>query len=286
MNEIQKTEIQYIDIDKILEKRNPKLKKWLPAFMIRYIKKIAHQEEINAYLDKHGSKIGRPFLEGVFEEFNIQTEIIGIENLPKNNKLIFAANHPLGGIDGAAFIYEIGKFYPNIKTIINDLLLNVKNMEGIFVGVNSFGKNTREHLLGIEKMFNSDAQILMFPSGFVSRRQKGIIMDLEWKKTFIDWSRKYQRDIIPVHFSGRISNFFYNFANLRKFFGVKANLEMFYLVNEMFKHRGGKLTITIGKPIPYTTFLNPNIKPTEWADYIRAHVYKLAQNPKESFSIN
>ncbi len=285
MEETNHSEIEYIDIEKVLAKRNPKLKKILPQFAVDYIKKIAHQNDLNKIIKENANKTGRQFLEGVYRAFNINTEIIGKENLPTDGKLIFAANHPLGGIDGAALIFEIGNIYPDIKTIINDILLNVKNLDEVFVGVNSFGNNTRDHIAGIDKMLNSNSQILMFPSGLVSRRKKGIIMDLEWKKTFVDWARKYQRDVIPVHFSGRISNFFYNFSNLRKLVGIKANLEMFYLVDEMFKNQGGKLKITIGKPIKYS-MLNKRKKPTEWAKLVRLHVYELAKNPNAEFNLN
>jgi putative hemolysin len=282
MTENQTTEIQQINIDEVLNSRNPKLKRVLPKFIINYIKHIAHQDDLNRYLKEHGHKKGRAFLEGMFEEFKIKTEVEGIENLPKDGNLIFAANHPLGGIDGAAFIYEIGRYYKDIKTITNDILQVIRNMDDIFVGVNSFGKNTREHLAGVDKMLNSDSQLLIFPSGLVSRRKNGVIMDFEWKKTFVDWARKYNRNIIPVHFSGRVSNFFYTFANIRTSLGIKSNIEMFYLVNEMFKHQGGTLKITIGKPIPYQ-MLDSSIKPAQWANLIRLHVYNLAENPKAEF---
>ncbi len=284
MEDIPYSEIQFIDIDAVLQNRNPALKKSLPKFIISYIKRIAHQDDINKFLENYGTRVGLQFVEGMMEEFELEVEVKGIENLPttKSQKLIFASNHPLGGLDGAAFLHKIGAIYPNIKTVINDILLNVKNMEGIFVGVNSFGKNKREQLARIDKMLKSDAQILIFPSGLVSRRKKGLIRDLKWKKTFIDWSKKYQRSIVPVHINGKVSNFFYNLANLRNFLGIKANIEMFYLANEMYKQKGQKLTITIGKPIDFTVFTKEN-RSTEWAELVRHYIYELAKNPKKEF---
>lgn len=285
MDTIPYSDIQFIDIDSVLEKRNPRLKKKLPNFLINYIKKIAHQDDINKFLKLHGTKTRIDFVNAIVEHFQLKIKVYGLENLPKDKskKVIFVANHPLGGIDGAAFIHEVSKIYPDIRTVINDILLNIKNMDGVFVGVNSFGKNKRHHLQAINEMFESNAQILLFPSGLVSRRKRGIIKDWEWKKTFVDWSRKYKRDVIPVHISGRVSNFFYNLANLRTALGIKANIEMFYLADEMFKNRDKEIKISIGKAIPHTIF-KKGTKSAIWADEIRKFIYKLPEDTSIEFN--
>jgi len=285
MDIIPYSDIQFIDIDSVLEKRNPGLKDKLPTFLINYIKKIAHQDDINAFLHLHGTKMRIDFVNAIVDYFQLKIKVSGLDNLPKDKskKVIFVANHPLGGIDGAAFINEVSKIYPDIRTVINDILLNIKNMEGVFVGVNSFGNNKRHHLQAINKMFESNAQILLFPSGLVSRRKRGIIKDWEWKKTFVDWSRKYKRDVIPVHISGRVSSFFYNLANLRTALGIKANIEMFYLADEMFKNRDKEINISIGKAIPHTLF-EREIKSAVWADEIRKFIYKLPGNTSIHFN--
>ena len=99
-------------------------------------------------------------------------------------------------------------------------------------------------------------------------------MDLPWQKSFISKAVKYQRDVIPVHFSGHCSNFFYRLANLRKFLGIKANIEMLYLVNETYKHRNEKLTVKFGKPVSWRVF-DSGRKPAEWAKWVKEQVYAL-----------
>ena len=101
-----------------------------------------------------------------------------------------------------------------------------------------------------------------------------MIKDLAWKKTFISKSVETQRNVIPVHFEGRNSDFFYNLANLCKFLGIKFNIAMLYLADEMFKNRHKTFKVTIGKPIPWQTF-DKSRSATEWADYVRELVYKL-----------
>jgi putative hemolysin len=53
----------------------------------------------------------------------------------------------------------------------------------LFVPVNKHGRNSAESVRVIDKFYESDDLVLIFPAGLVSRKQKGgIIKDLEWKK--------------------------------------------------------------------------------------------------------
>ena len=114
----------------------------------------------------------------------------------------------------------------------------------------------------------------MFPAGLCSRRQNGVIKDLEWKKTFVVKSVETKRDVVPLHFEGRNSDFFYNLANVCKFFGIKINIAMLYLADEMLKNRHKTFKLTIGKPIPWQTF-DKSKTPVQWAQYVKDEVYKL-----------
>ena len=124
--------------------------------------------------------------------------------------------------------------------------------------------------------------MLFFPAGLCSRKQKDGICDLEWKKSFITKARAHKRDIIPCYINGRNSDWFYNLARIRTFFGIKANIEMLYLVDEMFKQRDKEIVITFGKPISYTIF---DKKKTDlsWAQILKTHVYSLEKNSNSLF---
>ena len=126
----------------------------------------------------------------------------------------------------------------------------------------------------IEKAYASDNQIITFPAGLCSRKQNGKIQDTEWKKSFIQKAVHYQRDVVPVFFEGRNSDFFYRFANLRKTLGIKMNYEMIYLPDEMFKSKHKTYRIHFGKPVPWQTFDNSR-KPAEWATWMKEVVYDL-----------
>jgi hypothetical protein len=93
-------------------------------------------------------------------------------------------------------------------------------------------------------------------------------------KNFIIKAVEFERDVIPVHFEGRNSRFFYNLANLRKASGIKFNFELVYLPDEMYKNSNQTFTITFGKPIPYETF-DKSKTPSEWARTVKEVVYAL-----------
>lgn len=265
---------KFIDIDKIIEDKNPNLKKWLPKFLIRYLKRITHQKEINnLILDTEGMD-GFEFCNHILNYFNISIDTQGLEHIPKSGGVIFAGNHPLGGMDALAIVKEMEPIRTDFKFVVNDILLHLKPLRHLFIGVNKVGSNSKDSISALNTEFDQPQGLFVFPAGLVSRRKKGIVSDLEWKKTFISRSRKFQKDVVPVFLDGKLSNFFYNLSNFREKVGIKANIEMLYLVNELFKQKNKTLKLYFGKPISYTTFTKARTD-KEWAAVIKKEVYKL-----------
>lgn len=271
-----------IDVREVFRKKNPKVARFIPGFVFRYLKRIIHEDEINEAMPKLRHLEGLDFVRAGLEHFGISVRSYGKEHIPREGRFIFVANHPLGGLDGLVFAKEVGEIFPNVKFIVNDILLNIENLDPIFVPVNKHGKQSTEYVRRIEETYQSDAQVLNFPAGLCSRKINGQIVDLEWHKSFINKAKKHQRDIIPVYISGRNSNFFYNLARIRAFLGIKANIEMLYLPNEMFKQQEKNIDIIFGKPIDYRV-LDKRFTPREWAQKIKNHVYQLGQDREKEF---
>jgi len=265
----------FIDVENVIRSKNPKLLKYLPKFIINYLKRIIHQDEMNATIYKHRDKFGLDFVDATMKDFNIKVEVEGLENIPSKGRCILVANHPLGGIDGMAFFQAVGKVRRDLVFPVNDLLLALPGLKILYVPINKHGLNT-QNIAIIEKTFASEQAILYFPAGLCSRKKRGQIIDLEWKKTFISKAKKYQREVIPTYINGRNTNFFYNLANFRKFLGIKINFEMLYLVDEMYKHQNKTIKIIFGKPISYKTFDN-TLKDTQWAEKVKQEVYALSK---------
>jgi putative hemolysin len=266
-------EKKFINVEGIIRKKNPGLFRVLPGFIIRYLKKIVHEDDINGFINRNGHLFGLDFVDAIIREFLREVVVDGQENIPAEGRWIIASNHPLGGLDGIALMQTAGKARKDIVFPVNDLLMNLENLRPLFIPVNKHGSNAQNARI-IEESFASDVAMLYFPAGLVSRRKKGGIKDLEWKKTVISKARKHKRDVIPAHIGGRNSGFFYSLANTRKFFGVKANIEMLYLPDEMYKQQSKRLRITIGKSIPWETF-DKRHSDAQWAALLRDHVYQL-----------
>ena len=265
---------KFVDIERIIKSKNPKLLKILPKFLINYLKRIAHQDDVNEILDDFKDIYDYEFCAALIKRLNIKVTVEGQENIPTDGGFIFASNHPLGGMDAMALVTVIEPYRKDVKFIVNDILLNLTNIKGLFVGVNKHAGNTKESLQMIDELFASDKAVFVFPAGLVSRRTKGKIADLEWKKTFITRAKKHNKDIIPVFVGGSLSNFFYRLSNLRKKLGIKANLEMLYLSDESFKQKNKTLSITFGKPIPSSHFNNTK-SDKEWAKWMEDKVHQM-----------
>lgn len=264
-----------IDIDRILREKAPKQMKYIPKFVVSYLKRIVHQDELNAFLRESKDKAGMDFLEASLHFLDTTLVVEGEENLPGEGLCTFVSNHPLGGQDGIALGYILGKRYGGkVKYLVNDLLMNLRGLAPLCIPINKTGRQGRDFPRMVDEGFKSDNQLIMFPAGLCSRRQGGVIRDLEWKKAFIVKSVQSRRDVVPIHFDGQNSDFFYNLANICKALGVKFNVAMLYLADEMLKNRHKTFTVTIGKPISWQTFDNSRT-PLQWAQYVKDIVYKL-----------
>jgi 1-acyl-sn-glycerol-3-phosphate acyltransferase len=270
-----------IDIENVFRQKSPNGARFIPWFVFNYLRRVIHEKEINAFLYENQHLIGVDFVDMLIGEFGARIKVSGMENLPEKGRYIIAANHPLGGLDGIALMHVVGRKRKDFLFPVNDLLLFLPTLKPLFIPINKHGSN-QENLQIIDDAFRSDKLILYFPAGLVSRKQNGRIEDLEWKKTFISKAKKYKRDIIPTFIDGKNSNFFYNLANIRKKLGIKANIEMLYLTDEMFKQFDKTIHIKFGKPIPFDTF-DKRHNFNDWAGIVKNYVYALGRGLEDPF---
>ncbi len=243
-------EKQFIDIERLIASKSPKTLKRLPGFVIRYLKRILHQKEINDFISENRELNGIDFSDEIIKYFNISFEVKNQDKIPKEGKVVIVMNHPLGGMDAIVLISALRGHREDLKFIVNDLLMNLENLRDLFIGVDKHGKTGVSLKQNIENLFNSDSAICIFPAGMVSRKHEGKIQDFEWKKTFVKYAKEHGQDIVPIYIDGKLSKFFYRLYVLRKFLRVKTNVEMLYLSDELFKQRNKKLTFIVGDPIP------------------------------------
>ncbi len=270
---------QTIDIDKILRSKMGDKAKFVPSLLVSWLKRIIHQDEVNKYLWESRHLTGTEWLEECVRYLDMTLDIVGKENLPDKNDgrlYTFVSNHPLGGEDGVALGAIIGRHYDSrFRYLVNDLLMNLPGLAPLCIPINKTGNQGRSFPAMVEQGFKSDNHMLMFPAGICSRRNKdGAIRDIPWKKTFVSKSVEYQRDVVPIHFGGGNSDFFYRLANFSDRHIKKFNLAMLFLVDEMYKNTHKTFRIAIGKPIPWQTF-DKSKTPAQWAQYVQDMVYGL-----------
>ena len=267
--------ITQIDIQQVLRQKAPSAARKIPQFVINYLTRTIHQDELNDILRRYHDKNGVAFMQELIGYFDLHLVLENESNIPTEGRYIFASNHPLGGLDGICLSAIIGKrFNGNIRYLVNDLLLYLTNLRSIFIPINKHGAQGKHNARLIEEAYASDNQIITFPAGLCSRKQHGKVEDIEWKKSFIQKAVEYQRDVVPVFFDGKNSNFFYRIARLRKALGIRMNYEMIYLPDEMFKSKHKTFHIYFGRPIPWQTFTDGR-KPVEWAQEVKELVYNL-----------
>ena len=267
-----------INIDKILASKMGNKAKFVPRPLVMWLKKIVHQDEVNKYLWESRHLTGTEWLEECVRYLDMTIELVGEENLPDKNDgrlYTFVSNHPLGGEDGVALGAIIGRHYDGkFRYLVNDLLMNLPGLAPVCIPINKTGSQSRNFPAMVEAGFKSDNHMLMFPAGICSRKRGNEIRDIAWKKTFIAKSVEYQRDVVPIHFGGQNSPFFYKLANFSDNYLKKVNLAMLFLVDEMYKNVHKTFRVAIGKPIPWQTF-DKSKTATQWAQYVQDIVYKL-----------
>lgn len=274
-SEANETSNNILDLDNVFKSKAPKLYAKTPGFIIKYLKKKIHIDELNEILTIYADHYGVDFMNSVVNYFDLKLEVTGLNKMPNEGRYIFVSNHPLGGLDGICLSSIIGnKFDKNIKYMVNDILYYIKNLQPIFIPVNKHGKQAKEKAQAINEAYSSGNQIITFPAGLCSRKINGDIMDLDWHKSFIQKAIESKRDVIPIYFDAHNSNFFYRFANYRKKLGVKFNAEMLFLPDEMFKNKHKTFRIIVGDPIKWETF-DKTRSFQQWADWVKEITYKL-----------
>lgn len=268
------TEIKYIDIASTFAKSDSGILKKMPPFMVRILARIVKQDELNHILNKYSGDVGVDFLVKIIEEFHINLEIEGRENLPENGKCFFVANHPFGVADGLVLTRIVSEKYGTLKAIANDAFMLIPQMHPLVAAVNVFGHSSKDYIIALNETYNMDVPITHFPAGLVSRRFNGKIQDPEWQKSFITKAISSQRDVVPFYFYGRNSRLFYAIFIVRQWFGIKMNLELALLPREMFRKKNKTIKVKIGRPLSWQMF-DQSKSHVEWAQIVREQVYKL-----------
>ncbi len=265
-------EKKFVDIEHILKHKAKSLYRWLPRFAINWLKRKLHEQEINRAMILLKDERGLEFNSKALDYLVVKVVSVNEGLIPKQGNITIAANHPLGGLDGMALIKAVGEIRPDVHFFVNDILKSISNYGDVFVAVNKLGAASAGSLRTMEEIFRMGGAVLIFPAGLVSRKIDGKVRDLSWKKSFVTQAIDHKRLVQPVFIEGANSRFFYNFARFRKKIGIKANIEMLFLPDEMFRANKKDIRIHFSKPFSYELF-DGSRSHKQWADKIYEYIY-------------
>lgn len=251
-----------IDVEGVLRERLPGLCRFIPSGVFRWLERTICQDELNHLLETNAGKEGAEFCRGVFDTLGVRYKVTHPERMPQpsHRRVTIVSNHPLGALDGMILIDFVQRhFGGQVWFVVNDLLMHVTPLHSVFLPVNKHGAQSREALRSLDEAFAGDDPIIIFPAGLVSRlrkvpfqgKRRRMIVDLEWKKMFVNRCHRYERDIVPICFEGTNSMNFYRTALWRKRLGIKFNIEQIYLPREIFNSRGKEFNLYVGSPVSW-----------------------------------
>lgn len=263
-----------IDIGAVLAEKAPRAARWIPRPLVEWLRRTVHEKEINHILAEYWTLPPQEFIRACFRDWKVAYSVQGLERLDPKGRYLFVSNHPFGGMDGMMLADKLIDRFGDVRVVVNDLLMHVEPLQPLWLPVNTLGAQNAEYARRMEEAFFGEMPILTFPAGLCSRRIAGRITDTEWKTNFLKKAYASQRQIVPLFVEGRLSNFFYRFSRLRKSLGVKLNIEMLWLPDEMFAQAGRHFRIVAGDPVPFSE-LQPLGSLREQVEYIRKKTYFL-----------
>lgn len=263
-----------IDVDAVLAAKAPRIARWVPGFVIRWLKRTIHQDEINYILDEYSALPPQQFIQACFKFWGVTYSVEGLENLDPKGRYLFASNHPFGG-NGR---YDAGRRAGRIfRRCAGDRERFADARRAAATALDS-GEQARFAMRGIpaqvrrsfrKRLSDSDlpGRALFAPSAGGGVR---FAVAFEFRQA----GGASGRRIVPVFVEGELSDFFYRLSNFRTKIGIRFNIEMLYLPDEMFSQKGKHFRILVGEPVSTDELVECG----SWqqrADYVREKAYSL-----------
>lgn len=233
----QKTSGRYttnpIDLAGILREKNPGLVQKLPEWTLKLLKLIGRESSINELLNNLKHVTSRNFAPTVLNYLGVKGRVRnGVFDLPPpEQRPVFLANHPTGGLDGLLLLSWLLHYYSDIRIVVTDVLWEIPHLRPYVLPVNRYNKS-RQSVEMLLKQFESDTPLLVFPAGVTARKINGRMQESKWHNMPVKLARQTNRSIVPVHIEGYNSGMFNGVYRLRRLAGIKQNLEMLLLVRE------------------------------------------------------
>ena len=257
-----------LDIKQLLPEKYAK--KRIPRCILCLLERVTAVDKINKLFASAPGKKNMEFVDACMRYLNVTCHVVGEENLPVDgSKLIFASNHPQGGIEAICIAHVLGKKYDDkIKFYANEFLCCFEPLKELFLPITKRKQQNKENVRIINDIYRTDNHFVVFPAGITASKKKGKVTDHEWRKNFIKEAIKNRRDVVPLYFRARNSTLFYFMEDFRRLICSPVSFETILFGHEFFRQQGKTFTLYIGKPVAWETF-DKTKTPKEWANAMK-----------------
>ena len=248
--------------------------------LVAKVMKWLELDEVNRVHGRWCDTPGPEFVKRMVEQdFKLDVKVEGEEvlrNLP-DGPFITVSNHPFGALDGILLIYLVTKYRPKFKVMVNMMLNRISAMRPNFIAVDALASDDPEKrkvsMLGIRHaigQLKSGEPLGFFPAGAMSKIDwKGNLQDREWQKSVIEIISRAKVPVIPIFFQGS-NSWWFNFLG-RACWPARS----LRLPAEVFRKRGKRMVVTIGKPITPEEQAAHGSSTEELGRYLRERTFAL-----------
>lgn len=272
-----------LNFQEIIESRYPKFVQRhtrTARIVARFLGLLFHEKRFQQFERDYPHLEGFDFVEAVLRyfDFHLRTREFERARIPERGRVVIAANHPIGSLDGLALLNLVRQVRPDVKVIANDLLLALQPLHPVLLPVDNMGGNTaRQNLRNLRAHLENEGAVIIFPAGEVSRFGAAGVKDGDWQSGFVKLASATKSPILPVFVRGRNSVFFYSLSFLAK------PLSTAWLIREMFKQSHNTLDARVGQPVPHDVYSANDFSARKLASMFRKHVYRLGKGGKPLF---
>ena len=268
-----------LNIETVINERFPELtQKKTGRLVLKLIKSLTHEEDINSFIETHQHLKGFAFLNEVLNYFNFHYKVNSqaLSRIPAQGKVIMVANHPIGSLDGLALLKMVRSVRPDVRIVASDLLNNIAPLQSLFLGVDNLREKAshKTQFKNILNALNNEEAVIIFPAGEVSRIRPNGVRDSRWKAGFLKLAQKTNAPIQPIYIDARNSSLFYALSTLYKPLGTMM------LVKEMFNKSHQEIEFFVSKPIPWKNISKHELSSKHLANKMRKQLYKLDKEQK------
>ena len=179
-------------------------------------------------------------------QLSVDLTLNAIERMPKEGRLVVAANHPTGLADGVAVWDALRRVRRDIVFFANADALRVNpGFSDVLIPVEwvmdkRSPAKTRETLRLAKEAFADEKCVVIFPSGKLAKKVEGVLTEHEWMPTVVSLARKHKAPVQPLNLDAANSWLYYFFSKMN---GELRDITLFH---ELLNKKGSPFKMTFG----------------------------------------